>query len=154
MGVEGEKDYKRRTSKLQGLMKLCYLDYGNGTNVLMSKSSEHTLQIGVTVGLKKAETKCKVVSSLLINSDIPSTRKIFFFPWRIRMVIPVHILPVNFLDLCYYLSTVLFCFVVFLCCCCLGVFKIFLIHHHYNSPWELELKKELKFILHMHMFQV
>ena len=45
----------------------------------MSKSSEHTLQIGVIVCLKEAETKCKVVSSLLINSDILSTRKIFFF---------------------------------------------------------------------------
>ena len=45
----------------------------------MSKSSEHTLQIGVTVCLKEAETKCKVVSLLLINSDILSTRRIFFF---------------------------------------------------------------------------
>ena len=72
MGVEEGKDYNRGPSKLRGLMKLCYLDYGNVPNVLKSKPSEHTLQIVVKMCLKRTETKCSVS---LINSELPSIRK-------------------------------------------------------------------------------
>lgn len=129
MGVEEGKDYNRGPSKLRGLMKLCYLDYGNVPNVLKSKPSEHTLQIVVKMCLKRTETKCSVS---LINSELPSIRKNvlwFFHEESGWLFLYTFCLGIS-LICAIYLSTFLFFFSL---CCCLGVFKIFLIHHHYNS---------------------
>ena len=132
-GGGGRKDYNRGPSKLRGLMKLCYLDYGNVPNVLKSKSSEHTLQMVVKVCLKRTETKCSVVSSSLINSELPSIRRnVLWFFHKESGWLFLYTFCLGISLICaIYLRTFLFFFFSFVVC--LGVFKIFLIHHHYNS---------------------